>query len=132
MEAPQDLALRQKQEVAAREERTAPGRHYTPLTDIYETDNALTIVMEMPGVGKESVNVDLQEDVLRIEGQIDFSKYKGMEPVYTEYNVGHYVRKFSLPSKIDREKISAQLDDGVLTLTLPKVQEVQPRRISIS
>jgi HSP20 family protein len=70
--------------------------------------------------------------VLRIEGQIDFSQYKGMEPVYTEYNIGHYVRTFSLPSKIDREKIAAQLEDGVLTLTLPKVLEAQPRRISIS
>src|ERR671933_592715 len=132
METSQDLALRQKQEVTAKEERTVPGRYDTPLTDIYETDNALTLVMEMAGVAKENVVVNLENDVLRVEGQIDFSKYKGMEPVYTEYNVGHYVRTFSLPSKIDREKISAQLDDGVLTLTLPKVQEAQPRRISIT
>jgi HSP20 family protein len=66
-----------------------------------------------------------------LQQNLDFSKYKDMEPVYTEYNVGHYVRKFSLPSKIDREKISAQLEEGVLILTLPKIQEVQPRRISI-
>jgi HSP20 family protein len=132
MEPSQDLALRQKQEVATKEEKTVPGRYYTPVTDIYETESGLTIVMEMPGITKESVNVDLQDDVLRIEGQIDFSKYKGMEPVYAEYNVGHYVRTFGLPSKIDREKIAAQLEDGVLTLTLPKVLEAQPRRISIS
>ena len=132
MEPSQDLALCQKQEVATKEEKTVPGRYYTPVTDIYETESGLTIVMEMPGITKESVNVDLQDDVLRIEGQIDFSKYKGMEPLYTEYNVGHYVRTFGLPSKIDREKIAAQLEDGVLTLTLPKVLEAQPRRISIS
>ena len=132
MEPSQDLALRQKQEVATKEEKTVPGRYYTPVTDICETESGLTIVMEMPGVTKESVNVDLQDDVLRIEGQIDFSKYKGMEPLYTEYNVGHYVRTFGLPSKIDREKIAAQLEDGVLTLTLPKVLEAQPRRISVS
>jgi HSP20 family protein len=132
MEPSQDLALRQKQEVATKEERTVPGRYYMPVTDIYETDNGLMIVMEMPGVTKERVTIDLQGDVLRIEGQIDFSQYKDMEPVYTEYNVGHFVRTFSLPSKIDREKIAAQLEDGVLTLTLPKVLEAQPRRISIS
>ncbi len=56
---------------------------------------------------------------------------KGMEPVYTEYNVGHYTRGFTLSSKIDRDKISAQLDDGVLTLTLPKVNEAMPRRIAV-
>ena len=132
MEPSQDLALRQKQEVATKEERTVPGRHYAPVTDIYETDNGLMIVMEMPGVTKERVSIDLQGDVLRIEGQIDFSQYKGMEPVYTEYNIGHFVRTFGLPGKIDREKIAAQLEDGVLTLTLPKVLEAQPRRISIS
>lgn len=132
MESSQDLALRQKQEVATKEERTVPGRYYMPVTDIYETDNGLMIVMEVPGVTKERVTIDLQGDVLRIEGQIDFSQYKGMEPVYTEYNIGHYVRTFSLPSKIDREKIAAQLEDGVLTLTLPKVLEAQLRRISIS
>ena len=132
MEPSQDLALRQKQEVAAKEERTVPGRYYAPVTDIYETDSGLMIVMEMPGVTKERVTIDLQGDVLRIEGQIDFSQYKGMEPVYTEYNIGHFVRTFRLPSKIDREKIAAQLEDGVLTLTLPKVLEAQPRRIAIS
>ena len=132
MEPSQDLALRQKQEVATKEERTVPGRYYAPVTDIYETDNGLMIVMEVPGVTKERVTVDLQGDVLRIEGQIDFSQYKGMEPVYTEYNIGHFVRTFSLPSKTDREKIAAQLEDGVLTLTLPKVLEAQPRRIAIS
>ena len=86
MEPSQDLALRQKQEVATKEERTTPGRYYTPVTDIYETDHGLMIVREMPGVTKERVTIDLQGDVLRIEGQIDFSQYKGMEPVYTEYN----------------------------------------------
>jgi HSP20 family protein len=113
-------------------ERTVPGRYYTPVTDIYETDNGLMIVMETPGVTKERVTIDLQGDVLRVEGQIDFSQYKGMEPVYTEYNIGHFVRTFSLPSKTDREKIAAQLEDGVLTLILPKVLEAQPRRIAIS
>jgi len=66
-----------------------------------------------------------------VEGQIDFSKYQGMEPVYTEYNVGHYARGFTLSGKIDRDAISAQLDDGVLTLTLPKVKEAVPRRIAV-
>jgi HSP20 family protein len=87
--------------------------------------------MEMPGVEKKNVSIALENDVLRVDGQIDFAQYQGMEPIYTEYNVGHYTRGFALSSKIDRENISAQLDDGVLTLTLPKARESMPRRIPV-
>jgi HSP20 family protein len=127
----QELAVREKKELVSKEEKTAPGRHYIPYSDIFETDNALTVVMELPGVDKQAVNIALEDDVLRVDGQIDFSKYDGMEPVYTEYNVGHYSRSFALSNKIDQAQISAQLEDGVLTLTLPKAKEAQPRRISI-
>ena len=127
----QDLTVRDKKELVSKEEKTVPGRHYIPYADIYETDDALCVVMEMPGVERANLNVALENNVLRVDGQIDFSKYEGMEPVYTEYNIGHYTRSFTLSNKIDQERISAQLDDGVLTLTLPKAEEAQPRRISI-
>ena len=128
----QELEVRAKKELVTKEENTVPARYYVPSTDIYETQDALTVVMEMPGVGKEDITVALENDRLRVEGQIAFSKYEGLEPVYTEYNVGHYARAFTLSNKIDQEKISAQVEDGVLTLTLPKVKESQPRRIPIS
>jgi len=131
MADPQELAVREKKELVSKEEKTVPGRYYMPYTDIHETDDALTVVMEMPGVEKKDVIIALENDVLRVDGQIDFAKYEGLEPVYTEYNVGHYTGSFTLSSKIDQERISAQLDDGVLTLTLPKAKEAQPRRISI-
>jgi len=127
----QELAVRDKKELVSKEEKTVPGRHYVPYADIYETDDALTVVMEMPGVEKKDISVALENDVLRVEGRIDFTKYEGMEPVYTEYNVGHYARSFALSSKIDQDKISAQIADGVLTLTLPKAKQAQPRRIAI-
>jgi HSP20 family protein len=131
MATAQELAVREKKELASKEEKTVPGRYYIPYADIHETDDALTVVMEMPGVEKKDINIALENDVLRVDGQIDFKKYEGMEPVYTEYNVGHYTRSFALSGKIEQERISAQLDDGVLTLTLPKTKEAQPRRISI-
>jgi HSP20 family molecular chaperone IbpA len=127
----QELAVREKRELVGRDEKTVPGRFYVPYADIYETDEALTVLMEMPGVGREGVNIALENDVLRVEGRIDFGKYAGMEPVYTEFNVGHYTRSFALSGKIDRERIGAQLEDGVLVLTLPKAKEAQPRRIAI-
>ena len=128
----QSLEVQEKKELAEKEEKTTPARYYIPDTDIYETDDALTVVLEMPGVDKDNVEIGLEEDVLTIEGRIDFAKYESMQPVYTEYNVGHYTRKFSVGSKIDQDKISAEIEDGVLTLHLPKAEESKPRRIKIT
>jgi len=127
----QELSVRDKKELVSKEEKTVPGRYYVPYADIFETDESLCVVMEMPGVERKDVDVGLENGVLRVDGRIDFSKYEGMEPVYTEYNVGHYTRSFTLSNKVDQERISAQLEDGVLMLTLPKAKEAQPRRISI-
>jgi len=127
----QELSVREKKELVAKEEKTIPGRYYIPYADIYETDDALAVVLEMPSVEKKDLSTVLENDVLRVDGRIDFSKYKDMEPVYTEYNIGHYARSFTLSNKVDQDKISANLEDGVLTLTLPKAKHAQPRKIAI-
>lgn len=127
----QELAVQQKKELAPKEEKTVPARYYVPNADIYETEDALTVVLEIPGVEKKDVSVNLEGDVLRVEGRIDYSKYEGLEPVYSEYNIGPYARAFTLSDKIDQNGISAELDDGVLTLTLKKSKEASPRRIAI-
>jgi len=126
-----EMAVREKKEALAKEERTVPGRYFLPAADIYETDEALSVVLEMPGVETKDLEVGLENGVLRVDGRIDFSNYKDMEPVYAEYNVGHYARSFALSNKIDQEKISANLEDGVLVLTLPKAKHAQPRKIAI-
>jgi HSP20 family protein len=131
MSSSQEVAVREKRELAAKGEKTVPGRFYVPYTDVYETDEALTVLMEIPGVAREAIEITLEHDTLRVEGKIDFSKYQGMDPVYTEYNIGHYTRSFELSSKVNQDQISADLQDGVLTLTLPKAAEARPRRIQI-
>ncbi|WP_178134136.1 Hsp20/alpha crystallin family protein [Vineibacter terrae] len=132
MVAPQELAVQPKKELTPKEEKTVPARYYVPNTDIHETDEALTLVMEMPGVEKKNIDVKLENDVLRIEGRIDFSKYEGLDPVYAEYNVGHFSRTFALSNKIDQDRIQADLQDGILTLTLPKAKQALPRQIPIN
>ena len=128
----QDLQVQEKRELQKKDEPTIPARTFVPTTDIYETDQALTLVMEMPGVEKSSVDIGVENDVLTIAGRVDFSKYEKLQPVYTEYNVGHYRRSFSLsPSRIDQDKIRAEMKDGLLTLTLPKAEGAKPRRIAI-
>jgi HSP20 family protein len=128
----QDLAVQEKKELVTKEEKTVPARYYVQNTDIYETDDALTVVMEIPGVEKNDVDVNIENDVLRVEGRLDFIKYEGLEPLYTEYNVGHFARAFTLSNKIDQQQIAAELNDGVLTLTLKKVKEAIPRKIAIN
>jgi HSP20 family protein len=108
----QELAVREKQELAQQDEKTVPGRYYMPAADIFETDDALTLLLEMPGVSKNNVDVQIENDVLRVEGKIDYSAYKDIEPVYTEYNVGHYARAFTLSNKIDRDAITARVEEG--------------------
>ena len=127
----QELEVQEKKELVSKEEKTVPSRYYMPHTDIYETDDALTVVMEIPGVQKKDMDIHIENDVLRVEGRVDFGNYEGMEPLYTEYNVGHFARAFTLSSKIDQQQISAKVEDGVLTLTLKKAREAMPRRITI-
>ena len=67
--AAQELAVHEKKELVSKEEKTVPGRYYIPYTDIHETDEALTVVMEMPGVEKKDINVSLENDVLRVDGR---------------------------------------------------------------
>jgi len=131
MAGSQELQVQQKREVEKKTEGTIPARVFVPVTDIFETPEALTVVLEMPGVDRNSIEANVEDDVVTIEGRIDFTKYEGMQPVYTEYNVGHYARAFTLSSKIDQHQISAELEDGVLKLTLKKSTDTLPRRIAI-
>jgi HSP20 family protein len=127
----QSLQPQEEKELVSKDETTVPVRYFVPTTDIFETEDALTVVMEVPGVSRDALDINLESDVLKIEAKIDPSKYEGMEPLYTEYNVGHFARSFTLSNKIDQQQISAKLEDGILTLTLNKAKEAMPRKISI-
>ena len=128
----QALEVKEKKELQTKEEKTIPGKFYLPYTDIYETEEALVMVMEVPGVEKKDIDIKLEKNQLSVEGHIDFDYYKNYKPVYTEYNVGHFSRSFTLSSEIDSEKIDAKVADGILTLNLPKVKEAAPRKITVN
>ena len=128
----QELQVQQKREVDRTQESTTPTRAFMPSADIFETEDALTVVLEMPGVSKDNIDVSVENDILTVEGRIDFGKYEGLRPVYGEYNVGPFRRSFRLSSRIDQGKINAEMRDGVITLALPKAAEAKPRRITIS
>src|ERR1700745_3520668 len=131
MASKQELQVQQKRELETKQETTIPARTFLPTADIFEAEDALHVVLEMPGVEKDNINIGVRDGVLSIDGRLDFSKYRELHPLYTEYNVGNYSRSFRLSSVIDQNKIGAELRDGVLSLTLPKVEEAKPRSIQI-
>jgi HSP20 family molecular chaperone IbpA len=132
MDTKQELRVQRKRELDQKEEGTIPVRLFMPTADIYETQDALKVILEMPGVEKGNVDVHVEDGVLNVEGRLDLTKYKGLQPLYTEYNIGHYSRSFRLSNKINQEKIGAELKEGVLSLTLPKVEEAKPRTIRVN
>ena len=130
--ADQEVQVQQKREIEKKPESTVPLRSFLPVSDIFETDHALNVVLEMPGVAKENVEIGIDNDVLKISGRIDIAKYEGLQPVYTEYNIGNYSRSFQLSNKVDQDGIKAELKDGVMTLVLPKSEKAKPRKISVN
>jgi HSP20 family molecular chaperone IbpA len=99
--------------------------------DIFETDKEMTLLADMPGVKPENLSIDLRDNTLTLEGDIAPKDGQKEESIYEEYTSGRFYRQFSLSEVIDQAKIDAQLQDGVLRLTLPKVAKATPRKIAV-
>jgi len=107
-------------------------REYTPEIDLWETDQAVVLTAEMPGVNENNVDIDLQGNTLEISGTATVTLPEGFTSVHHEFpQCRRYVRQFTLGDSIDQENIAAEMKDGVLTLTLPKVKDATPRRIVV-
>ncbi|WP_432823320.1 Hsp20/alpha crystallin family protein [Trichloromonas sp.] len=104
--------------------------YVSPAVDIYETDNALTIVADLPGVNKEQLELATDRNILTIEGHAKTSA--DPNHLYREFGTAGYYRRFQLPENLDLDQTAAELKDGVLTLTLPKAAAAKPRRIEVT
>jgi HSP20 family protein len=112
-------------------ERTKDSRTYIPRVDIYETNENLYLLADMPGINKSRINITLDKDILTIEGGIDENIYSQRKAAYAEYGIGDYYRQFTLSDEINREKIEASMKDGVLKVVLPKAEPAKTRKIAI-
>ena len=122
----------EKQEIAETgAERTRSRLAFVPRTDIYETNEAIVLVTDMPGVDESTLDITLENDVITINGYVEMAYPEGYGLAYGEYRVGDYERSFTLSSKVDRNKIEATVKDGVLRLYLPKA-EPSMRKIAVS
>jgi HSP20 family protein len=124
----------QKQEVQAVEgaERTRAARVYVPKVDIYSEEDGVVILVEMPGVDENDLDINLEKRVLTINGYVSPDEPEGYDLSYNEYNVGDYQRSFTLPDEIDTDGIEASISNGILKLSLRKAPEAQARKIAVS
>ena len=111
-------------------EQTRPGPVYMPAVDIFETDGAITVLADMPGVKADELEIDLRENVLTLTGRVT-TGVSSESDVLREYDAGMFYRQFTLAESIDQAKIDAKLADGVLRLELPKLERAKPRQITV-
>jgi HSP20 family protein len=120
-----------KTENASAKERIRNVKTFVPRVDIYENKDAIILIADMPGVDEKSVDVELEKNILTINGHVNVDEAKDKSMVYSEYEIGDYERMFTLSEEIDREKIHATVKNGVLCLELPKAEKVKPKKIAI-
>ncbi len=112
-------------------ETAGGGRIYRPLTDICETDQGVSMMIEMPWVAAGAVEITLENRGLTIRGKVEPMRPENLELAYAEYGEGDFERAFTLSEDFDPDRIEAEMRGGVLTLTLPRAPEAQPKRIPV-
>jgi len=117
--------------VPAVAEPTRSGPLFTPAVDIFETENCITVLADMPGVEADDLNIDLRESVLTLTGRVADAGKPKEGVILREHHPGTFQRQFTLSEAIDQSKIDARLTDGVLRLELPKIEKAKPRQIAV-
>jgi HSP20 family protein len=123
-----------KDKVPARTDSELPATreseiYMSPAVDIFETKNGLTVVADVPGVDKGDLDVNVDDRILTIRGTVTRTQRQGV--ISEEFGMMNYFRQFRLSDDVDQSKIKASLDQGVLTLDLPKAEDAKPRRIEV-
>ncbi len=124
----------QKKEVEKTDvvERTRAAKIYNPDVDIIEGKDKIIVIADMPGVNENSVDITLDDNVLTIYGRVDWNIPEKMKLTHAEYGVGDYQRIFTISGEINREKIEANVKDGVLRLLMPKNDAPKMRKITVN
>ena len=130
-EATTEIQKTEKPGVPALPEQTRSGPVYMPSVDIFETETAIFVLADMPGVKADDLKIDLRDSVLTLSGRVTSPERPKESDVLREYQTGTFFRQFTLSEAIDQAKIDAKLSDGVLRLQLPKVEKAKPRQISV-
>ena len=125
----QDAEKQEVEETGA--ERIRDRKAFVPRVDIYETDDQIVLVADVPGVDQNSVEITLEKSLLTVNGYVEPEAPEGYDIAYAEYDIGDFERSFRLSNQIDQEKIEASVKDGVLRLVLPKIGPAKTRKIAV-
>jgi len=115
----------------ATQESTAEEITLTPDTDIYESKEGVTLFLDLPGVSKKTLDIDVDQDILTIKGKIDLTTAKNMQPTYIDVRANVFERRFTLGDELDSSQIEAKLDQGALKISIPRLEKHQPKKITI-
>lgn len=126
-----EMTNKPEQAEVVRAEHTRPGRHYRPNVDIVEYPHELVVLADMPGVSTDGIDINFENGTLTIHGKVRPREREGVSSLLCEYGVGDFFRTFRVSEKIDSANITAEFANGVLTLHMPKVEAVKPRRINV-
>jgi HSP20 family protein len=125
------LNTRKQETSMAEGERTRDRKAFIPRTDIYETENEILVVADIPGSDENNVDITLEKNILTFNAIVGAGFVENHHMVYQEYGLGDFQRSFALNDEIDREKIQAGVKNGVLTLHLPKSTATRTRKIAV-
>ena len=125
----QKIVKRQESSPTVREEMRSQSRYWTPPVDIFETNENLVLIADMPGVEKDGLVINMEKGILTLKGEMKLAK-KG-QLLFHEFSSDNYYRQFKISEDIDMDKASADFDNGILTLTMPKSEAAKPKRIEI-
>jgi len=112
-------------------ERPMRRRTFSPRVDIYEANDTVLLVAEMPGVGEAGIEVTLDKDILKVRGEVQGSDLGGYKAAYLEHSTGNYERTFKLSDDVNRENIEAVIENGLLTVVLPKAEIAKTKKIVV-
>ncbi len=127
----QELQVHEKQMVQQENEATKPEKYFVPAVDIFEDEEKVTVVAEMPGVKNTGVDVALEDDVLTIRGERQDDTPDEGRLLLQEYESGSYLRRFTVAETIDQDNIRAVMTNGLLKVELPKAAPAKPRKIEV-
>lgn len=122
---------KQESETPNGAERTSNRRVFLPAVDILESEDAIFVVADVPGVDESTVDITIEKNVLTLKGKVNFAVPEGFSLVYSEFGIGDFERVFTISNEVDREGVEATVKNGVLRLKLPKSKQALTKKVSV-